>query len=69
MARVGLITADFMRSYRRHAFVIILIMSAFLTPPDVVTQILIGCPLYVLYEMSIRIASRVEKRRLAELNS
>ncbi|MEO0779419.1 MAG: twin-arginine translocase subunit TatC, partial [Bacteroidota bacterium] len=67
LTKVGLLSVQFMRTYRRHAFVLILILSAFLTPPDVITQILIGCPLYFLYEGSILIAKRVERRREAEL--
>lgn len=62
LAKVGLITADFMRTYRRHAFIVILILAALITPPDVVTQFLIGFPLYILYEISIIIAGRVEKK-------
>lgn len=62
LAKVGLVTAEFMRSYRRHAIVVILIMAALITPPDVVTQFLIGIPLYFLYEVSILIAKRVEKK-------
>ncbi|MFT4762014.1 MAG: sec-independent protein translocase protein TatC [Paraglaciecola sp.] len=62
LAKVGLVTADFMRTYRRHAVVVILVMAALITPPDVVTQFLIGIPLYFLYEISILIAGRVEKK-------
>ena len=62
LARVGLVTAEFMRKYRRHAFVIILILASVITPPDAVTQLLIGVPLYVLYEVSILIAQRVQKQ-------
>ena len=51
-----------MRTYRRHAFIVILILAALITPPDVVTQFLIGFPLYILYEISIIIAGRVEKK-------
>jgi len=61
LAKVGLVTAEFMKSYRRHAFVVILVLAAFITPPDVVTQFLIGIPLYILYEISIVIAKRVQK--------
>ena len=61
LAKVGLVTAEFMKSYRRHAFVVILVLAALITPPDVVTQFLIGIPLYVLYEISIVIAKRVQK--------
>ena len=63
LAKVGLITAEFMQTYRRHAFVVILILAAIITPPDVVTQLLIGFPLYILYEISIIIARRVEKKQ------
>ncbi len=64
--KVGLVTADFLRKYRRMAFVIILIFSAIITPPDVMTQFLIGIPLYGLYEISIGIAARVMKKQALE---
>ena len=67
LAKLGLITAAFMRQYRRHAFILILVLSALVTPPDVVTQFLIGIPLYFLYEISIFIARRMERKREAEL--
>ena len=66
LARVGLVTADFLRSYRKHSVVVILILAAIITPPDVVTQCLIGIPLYFLYEASIIIVSRVEKKAALE---
>lgn len=62
LARAGLITAGFMRAYRRHAIVLILVVAAIVTPPDVMTQFLIGIPLFILYEISILIAKREEKR-------
>ncbi len=69
LAKIGLISEEFMRTYRRHAFIIILVLSAFITPPDVITQMLIGFPLYFLYEASIIIARRVEAKREAALKS
>lgn len=66
-SKIGLITPAFMRQYRRQAFVIILVCAAIITPPDIVTQFLIGFPLYVLYEISISISDRVYKQREAEL--
>jgi sec-independent protein translocase protein TatC len=69
LTKVGLITPEFMRKYRRHAFVLILIVSAILTPPDVFTQILIGVPVYGMYELSIFVASITEKKRQKELNT
>ena len=62
LAKIGLVTADFMKRYRKHALVIILMVAAIVTPPDVVTQFLIGIPLFFLYELSIHIAKRVEKQ-------
>lgn len=67
LASIGMITADFMKKYRKHAIIIILIMAALITPPDVVTQVLIGIPVLVLYEISINIARRAEKKRKKEL--
>ncbi len=67
LAKVGLVTAQSMREYRRHAFVLILILAAIITPPDVVTQFLIGMPIYVLYEISIFIAQRVSAKREKDL--
>lgn len=61
LAKIGLLTAETMRTYRRHSIIGILVLAALITPPDVVTQFLIGIPLYFLYELSIFVAVRVEK--------
>lgn len=66
LTKVGLITPDFMRQYRRMAVIVILILSAIITPPDVTSQFLIGVPLYVLYEISILISKRVVAAQKAE---
>ncbi len=66
LSKIGLVTPDFMRAYRRHAFIIILILAAIITPPDVITQMLIGAPLYLLYEISIVISKRVTKAEAAK---
>lgn len=66
-SKIGLVGPEFLRTYRKHAFIIILMMSAVITPPDVVTQFLISIPLYFLYEISIRISKRVVAQREAEL--
>ena len=67
LAKFGLVTAEAMRQYRRHSLIGILILSALLTPPDVVTQILIAVPLYALYEISIFVAKRAQKQYEASL--
>jgi sec-independent protein translocase protein TatC len=56
LARLGLITADFMRKYRRYAIVAAFIIGAILTPPDPTTQIMLAVPMILLYELSIFIA-------------
>lgn len=67
LAKTGLITADFMRTYRRHAIVLILILSAVITPPDIASQILVSVPILILYEISIKIAKRIEKNQAKSL--
>jgi len=62
LAKVGLVSPEGMKKYRKHAIVVILIGASIITPPDVVTQFLIGVPLYFLYEVSIIIARRVQKK-------
>jgi sec-independent protein translocase protein TatC len=67
LAKTGLITAGFMRTYRRHAIVLILILSAVITPPDIASQILVSVPIIILYEISIKIAKRIEKNQAKSL--
>jgi sec-independent protein translocase protein TatC len=69
LSKMGLITDSFMREYRRHAVVLILVVAAFVTPPDVMTQVIIGIPIYILYELSIHIAAKQTKKRANEMNS
>jgi len=62
LAKIGLITAGFLRKYRKYAFVIILIVAAIITPsPDWTSQIIVAVPLLLLYEISVIIAARVDK--------
>jgi sec-independent protein translocase protein TatC len=65
LAKIGLVTASFLRKYRKHAFVVNLIVAAVLTPPDVTSQILVSLPMILLYEVSILLAARVEKGKPA----
>lgn len=62
LGKIGLLSSAFLKSYRRHAIVVIFILSAIITPPDVVTQVLISIPVLILYEVSIRIIKGIEKR-------
>lgn len=63
LARIGILTAEFLRKYRKHAFVVNLIIAAVITPPDVTSQILVSLPMLLLYEVSIFVAGRAEKSR------
>ncbi|HEY5470924.1 MAG TPA: twin-arginine translocase subunit TatC [Bacteroidales bacterium] len=63
LTKVGLITPTFMRKYRRHAIVVIFIIAAIITPPDVFSQTLVAIPLLLLYEVSIFISARVMKQK------
>ncbi|MGA0405901.1 MAG: twin-arginine translocase subunit TatC, partial [bacterium] len=56
LARMGLVEADWLRQNRKYSIVIVFILAAILTPPDVVTQTLMAGPLIILYEISIWIA-------------
>ncbi|MBN1950967.1 MAG: twin-arginine translocase subunit TatC [Bacteroidales bacterium] len=67
LSRVGLITPEFLKKYRRHAVVVILILSAIITPPDVFSQILVALPIMVLYEISIGISRRINKKNKEKL--
>ncbi len=63
LAKLGLIDYKFLKKYRRYAIVIIFIVAAVVTPPDVVTQTCIAIPLLLLYEVSILITKRVHRKR------
>ena len=67
LAKVGVITQAFLKAGRRYAIVIVLIISAFITPPDPWSQLLMAIPLMGLYELSIGLTGIVERRRLKEL--
>jgi sec-independent protein translocase protein TatC len=62
LAKIGLITSEFLRKYRKYAFIIILVLAAIITPsPDWTSQVIVAVPLLLLYEISIFIAARVDK--------
>jgi sec-independent protein translocase protein TatC len=68
LTRIGLVTPKFLRTYRKHAIIIILILAAVITPPDPLSQTIIAVPLYLLYEISILI-SGMELRRKQRLEA
>lgn len=66
LAKIGILTSSFMKRYRRHAIVLIFIIGAVISPPDLASQLLIAFPLLGLYEISISIVKRIEKKRAKE---
>lgn len=64
LSRIGLVNPAFLKTYRKYAYVIILIVAAVITPsPDWMSQTIVAVPLIALYEISIFISARVEKDR------
>ncbi len=72
LTKVGLVTPELMKQYRKHSIVVIFILAAMITPPDPFTQIFIGIPLVGLYQASIWVSAMVirnqKKEELARLN-
>ncbi|MCC3156135.1 twin-arginine translocase subunit TatC [Hymenobacter sp. 15J16-1T3B] len=68
LAKAGLITHEIMRMYRKHAIVVILIIAAIITPPDVSSQLIVTVPILALYELSIHIARVVRRKDVTRLN-
>lgn len=62
LTKVGLVTPETMRKYRKIALVVVLILSAVITPPDVASQVIVAIPVLVLYQVSIYISAWVLKR-------
>ena len=66
LAKVGLMSPDFLRRNRKYAIVIILILAGIITPPDVISQIICTIPLMLLYEISIWLTAKVQKEKALE---
>ncbi|MBT3382828.1 MAG: twin-arginine translocase subunit TatC [Prolixibacteraceae bacterium] len=67
LSKVGILTPQFMKTYRKHAYVVMLLLSAVITPPDIFSQVMVCFPLVFLYEIGIMISRRVVKKREKEL--
>lgn len=55
LGKMGVVTADMLAEYRKHAFILIMLIAAIIIPPDIMTLILVTIPLYLLYEVSVRV--------------
>ncbi len=67
LSKVGLVTPDFLKKYRRHSIILIVTLSAIITPPDIFSQVLVAMPLMVLYEIGIIISRRILRQHEEEL--
>jgi sec-independent protein translocase protein TatC len=63
LTKLGLVGPNFLRKYRKYAVVIVLIIAAIVTPPDVVSQITVAIPMLIIYEGCIWISVFVEKNK------
>ena len=67
LSKVGVLTPSFMREYRKHSMIVILIVAAIITPsPDIYSQVLVAIPLFLLFEVSILVSAKVERDKLKE---
>ncbi len=66
LSKVGLISSGFLITYRKHAYVVLLLLAAIITPPDVFSMLLVSGPLTLLYELGVFLSKRIEKKRVDE---
>jgi len=62
LGKLEVVTASMLKQYRKYAFLVIMVVAAIITPPDLMTLVLVTIPLYLLYEVSILVLKRMEKR-------
>ena len=62
LAKIGFVSSTLLEKYRKHALIVIMLVAAIITPPDLMTLVLVTIPLYLLYEVSVRIAKIVENK-------
>jgi sec-independent protein translocase protein TatC len=66
LTKIGLITPEFLKKYRKHALVVVLILAAIITPPDIASQVIVAIPILILYEIGIKVSKRVIKKQQKE---
>ena len=66
LAKIGIVSPEFLRGARKYAIVIIIVVAGVITPPDVISQMTVAVPLYLLFEISIVLTRRIEKREQEE---
>ncbi len=68
LTKVGLVTPEILRKYRKYALVIVLILSAIITPPDIASQVIVAIPILILYQVSIYISKVVVRNQKKKEN-
>ena len=63
LTKIGILTPSFLRSSRKYALLVIVILAAIITPPDVFSQLMVSAPLYILYEVGIVVSSRAYRKK------
>ena len=65
LTKMGLVTPEFLKEYRKYALVLVLILAAVITPPDIISQVIVAIPMVILYEVSIKISKFIIKKQEA----
>lgn len=68
MGKIGLVSSGFLKKYRKHSIVGVLILAAIITPPDIISQVIVSIPILLLYEIGILVVKRVEKKRANQVD-
>ena len=63
---MGLVTPEFLKTYRKYALVLVLILAAVITPPDIISQVIVAIPMIILYEVSIKISKFIVNKQKKE---
>jgi sec-independent protein translocase protein TatC len=63
---MGLVTPEFLKKYRKYALVMVLILAAIITPPDIISQVIVAIPMIILYEVSIKISKMIIRKEEKE---
>jgi sec-independent protein translocase protein TatC len=63
LSAIGLLTPPFMRHYRKHSIIVIMVLSSFITPPDPISMLIMAFPLILLYELSIGVSWMVNRNK------
>ena len=67
LTKMGLVTPEFLRKYRKYALVLVLILAAIITPPDIISQVIVAIPMIILYETSIKISKYIIRKQEKEM--